>query len=139
MPKFKFVTQQPLSVSVFHTSTSPLKINFFFFPLQRYEAMHDLIHLLGSLADVKGRIQVPGIYDSVAELTPEEDSLYANIEFDMASALFWRSLPIKRNIVRVEQKGEGMRREKEGGFQLDGKRGMWPDGYTALSFLSTAL
>lgn len=50
-----------------------------------YEAMHDLIHLLGSLADVKGRIQVPGIYDSVAELTPEEDSLYANIEFDMGA------------------------------------------------------
>ncbi|PIK55056.1 putative cytosolic non-specific dipeptidase [Apostichopus japonicus] len=49
-----------------------------------YEAMTDLVNLLGVLVDVKGHIQVPGIYDTVAKLTEEEENLYQSIDFDMA-------------------------------------------------------
>lgn len=48
-----------------------------------YEAMTDLFRLFGNLVDVNGVIQVPGIYDHVAELTLEEESLYKDIDFDM--------------------------------------------------------
>lgn len=37
----------------------------------------------GSLVDNRGKIMVPGIYDSVAPLTDEEQQLYENIEFDL--------------------------------------------------------
>lgn len=47
----------------------------------RHEAMRDLITLFGSLQDNKGKILVPGIYDSVAEVTPEEEALYGPIDF----------------------------------------------------------
>ena len=47
--------------------------------------MTDLIALLGSLVDANGRIKVPGVYDSVAELTPEEEKLYGPIDFSMVS------------------------------------------------------
>ena len=33
--------------------------------------------------DKKGRIQVPGMYDNVAEVTEEEQQLYEKIEFDL--------------------------------------------------------
>lgn len=33
--------------------------------------------------DSTGRIQIPGIYDSVAALTEEERKLYESIEFDL--------------------------------------------------------
>lgn len=49
--------------------------------------MTDLVNLLGVLVDVKGHIQVPGIYDTVAKLTEEEENLYQSIDFDMASNL----------------------------------------------------
>uniref|UniRef100_A0A8C1SJV1 Cytosolic non-specific dipeptidase n=1 Tax=Cyprinus carpio TaxID=7962 RepID=A0A8C1SJV1_CYPCA len=48
-----------------------------------HEAMTDLIALMGSLVDNKGKIVVPGMYDHVAELTDEEKKLYEKIEFDM--------------------------------------------------------
>ncbi|XP_036371539.1 cytosolic non-specific dipeptidase-like [Megalops cyprinoides] len=48
-----------------------------------HEAMTDLIVLMGSLVDKKGRILVPGIYDAVAPLTEEEKTLYEKIDFDM--------------------------------------------------------
>lgn len=37
----------------------------------------------GSLVDKKGKIMIPGMYDSVASLTDEEQSLYEKIEFDL--------------------------------------------------------
>jgi len=52
-----------------------------------HEAMSDLIALMGSLVDVKGRIQIPHIYDSVEQLTAQESSAYDAIDFDMASTL----------------------------------------------------
>nr|XP_057903012.1 cytosolic non-specific dipeptidase [Doryrhamphus excisus] len=48
-----------------------------------HEAMTDLITLMGSLVDKRGRIQVPGMYDDVAPLTDEEKQLYDKIEFDL--------------------------------------------------------
>ena len=50
-----------------------------------HEAMTDLIAILGSLVDVKGKILVPGINDSVAPLTEEEQKLYEPIDFDPVS------------------------------------------------------
>ena len=49
----------------------------------RHEAMSDLIALMANLVDAKGKILVPGIYDTVARLTPEEEKLYDAIDFDM--------------------------------------------------------
>lgn len=46
-----------------------------------HESMVDLVSLLSELVDSKGKILVPGIYDSVKPLTPEEEKLYENIEF----------------------------------------------------------
>lgn len=37
----------------------------------------------GSLVDKKGKIMIPGIYDSVAPLTDDEQTLYEKIEFDL--------------------------------------------------------
>ncbi|TRY74170.1 hypothetical protein DNTS_004230 [Danionella cerebrum] len=48
-----------------------------------HEAMTDLIALMGSLVDNKGKIKVPGLYDQVAKLTDEEKKLYEKIEFDL--------------------------------------------------------
>ncbi|XP_005092269.1 cytosolic non-specific dipeptidase isoform X1 [Aplysia californica] len=47
-----------------------------------YEAMNDLIYLMSQLADVEGQILVPGVYDSVRELTEEEEKTYGPIDFD---------------------------------------------------------
>ncbi|XP_063042231.1 cytosolic non-specific dipeptidase-like [Engraulis encrasicolus] len=48
-----------------------------------HEAMTDLIAMMGSLVDKKGKILVPGMYESVAKLTEEEKKLYEKIDFDM--------------------------------------------------------
>ena len=48
-----------------------------------HEAMSDLIALMSQLVDNKGKLLVPGIYDTVAKLTPEEEKLYDAIDFDM--------------------------------------------------------
>lgn len=39
---------------------------------------------LGSLVDRKGKILIPGMYDSVAPLTEEEKKLYEKIDFDLS-------------------------------------------------------
>ena len=49
----------------------------------RHEAMTDLVAVMGSLLDSKGKILVPGIYDTVAKLTRAEEDLYEPIDFDM--------------------------------------------------------
>jgi cytosolic nonspecific dipeptidase len=49
------------------------------------EAMIDCVHLLGTLVDRNGRIQVPGVYDKVRPLTDEEHRLYDHIDFDPES------------------------------------------------------
>ncbi|KAK6050496.1 peptidase dimerization domain protein [Cooperia oncophora] len=47
------------------------------------EAMNDLVWVMSQLADVDGRIKVPGIYDLVAPLTAAEKKIYETIDFCM--------------------------------------------------------
>lgn len=47
-----------------------------------HEAMTDLVSLMGQLVDNKGRILIPGISDTVREVTDAERALYDPIEFD---------------------------------------------------------
>ncbi len=51
--------------------------------MKSHESMVDLVALLNELVDSKGKILIPGIYDSVAPLTEEEKKLYESIDFDM--------------------------------------------------------
>jgi len=48
-----------------------------------HEAMGDLIAIMASLVDSKGRILVPGIYDSVAPVSEAEAASYGPIDFCM--------------------------------------------------------
>ncbi|XP_010136271.1 PREDICTED: cytosolic non-specific dipeptidase isoform X2 [Buceros rhinoceros silvestris] len=48
-----------------------------------HEAMTDLITLMGSLIDKKGKILIPGINEAVAPVTDEELALYEKIDFDL--------------------------------------------------------
>ncbi|XP_034016727.1 cytosolic non-specific dipeptidase isoform X2 [Thalassophryne amazonica] len=48
-----------------------------------HEAMTDLIALMGSLVDQRGKILVPGIYKDVAPVTDKEKELYKDIDFDL--------------------------------------------------------
>ena len=48
-----------------------------------HEALTDLVQLMATLVDSKGQILVPGVYDSVAPVTAEEEALYDPIEFDL--------------------------------------------------------
>lgn len=43
--------------------------------------MVDLVAMLNELVDAKGKIRVPGIYDTVEPLTDEERKLYDPIDF----------------------------------------------------------
>ncbi|XP_063779431.1 beta-Ala-His dipeptidase-like isoform X2 [Pseudophryne corroboree] len=48
-----------------------------------YEAMSDLIYLLGVLVDVNGDILIPGIYDDVLPLSEKEKDLYRVLQFNL--------------------------------------------------------
>ncbi|KAM4688467.1 cytosolic non-specific dipeptidase [Discoglossus pictus] len=48
-----------------------------------HEAMTDLIALMGSLIDKKGKILIPGINEAVACVTEEEKTIYDKIDFDL--------------------------------------------------------
>ena len=65
-----------------------LYVFWFCFVWLSYEAMSDLVTLLGSLVDVKGKILVPNIEDEVLELTDEEKKLYENLDFDKVTCSF---------------------------------------------------
>ncbi|EDK45868.1 hypothetical protein LELG_04047 [Lodderomyces elongisporus NRRL YB-4239] len=47
------------------------------------EPMTDLVKIMSTLVDGKGKIQIPGVYDMVAPLTEKEDKLYDNIDFSV--------------------------------------------------------
>lgn len=49
----------------------------------QFEFFCGCVWVSGSLVDKKGKILVPGMYDSVAELTEDEKKLYEKIEFDL--------------------------------------------------------
>nr|CAB3231965.1 cytosolic non-specific dipeptidase-like [Phallusia mammillata] len=48
-----------------------------------HEAMGDLIAIMSSLVDQKGKILIPGVCDTVAKVTPEELKSYDPIDFDL--------------------------------------------------------
>ena len=48
-----------------------------------HEAVDDLIYLMASLKEPNGKILIKGIMDDVLPMTPEEESLYENIDFDV--------------------------------------------------------
>jgi len=48
-----------------------------------HEGMVDLVHLMSSLVDSNGKILVEGVMDDVVEVTPEEEALYTDIDFDI--------------------------------------------------------
>ena len=57
--------------------------------------MVDLIALMGTLVDNRGKIQIPGIYDTVAQVTPEEKELYKPIDFDPVHIIYTSNLYMK--------------------------------------------
>ena len=50
--------------------------------------MVDLVNLLSTLVDSKGKILIPGIYDSVAKCTEDEKKTYESIEFSQVKNIF---------------------------------------------------
>lgn len=48
-----------------------------------HEGMADLIYLMNTLLDSKGKILVPGIMDDVVPVTAAEEALYKDIDFDV--------------------------------------------------------
>jgi nonspecific dipeptidase len=50
-----------------------------------HEAMTDLVHILASLKEPTGKILIDGIMDDVLPVTPEEQALYRDIDFDVDS------------------------------------------------------
>jgi Cys-Gly metallodipeptidase DUG1 len=46
--------------------------------------MTDLIHIMSRLVLPNGQILIPGIMDKVAALTPEEQTMYNQIDFQLA-------------------------------------------------------
>lgn len=48
-----------------------------------YEPMQDVLFLLNILVDYDGRIKIPGFYDDVAQVTPDEEDVYRRLSVDM--------------------------------------------------------
>lgn len=48
------------------------------------EPMTDLVKVLATLVNGQGEIQIPGIMEMVAPVTPEEEALYKDIDFDVS-------------------------------------------------------
>jgi hypothetical protein len=47
--------------------------------------MTDVVYILASLKDPTGKILIEGIMDDVLPVTPEEQALYKDIDFDVES------------------------------------------------------
>jgi Cys-Gly metallodipeptidase DUG1 len=48
-----------------------------------HEPMTDLIQVMSTLVDTRGKILVPGVYDTVAPVTTEELEIYKKIQFSL--------------------------------------------------------
>ena len=57
--------------------------------------MSDVVALLSTLTDEKGKVLIPGVNDSVRELTPEEEALYDDLDFDMVRIFLCQQLHYK--------------------------------------------
>ncbi|XP_075229687.1 cytosolic non-specific dipeptidase-like [Lycorma delicatula] len=47
------------------------------------DPISDLMYLLNRLVDLEGNIIIPGAYDDVEPVTPEEEKMYENIDYDV--------------------------------------------------------
>ena len=48
-----------------------------------YEPMQDILFLINTLVDHSGHIKIPGFYDAVLQVTPDEEDTYRNLKIDM--------------------------------------------------------
>ncbi|GIY26900.1 cytosolic non-specific dipeptidase [Caerostris extrusa] len=85
-----------------------------------HEAMADLIALMGSLTDARGNILIPGIMNDVLPITPEEEKLYENIDFDPEE--YRKDIGCDK-LVRVDKKKTLMRRWRFPSLSLHGIEG----------------
>ena len=53
--------------------------------------MSDLVALLNGLVDENAHILIPGIYEQVMKLAPDEETLYETIDFDLVVLLVIKS------------------------------------------------
>ncbi|XP_015923394.1 cytosolic non-specific dipeptidase [Parasteatoda tepidariorum] len=89
-----------------------------------HEAMNDLIALMGSLTDARGNILISGIMDDVAQVTPEEEKLYQNIDFDVEE---FRCDVGCEKVVRADKKKTLMRRWRFPSLSLHGIEGAFSE------------
>jgi acetylornithine deacetylase/succinyl-diaminopimelate desuccinylase-like protein len=97
--------------------------------------------LVGALHDHQGRVQVPGFYDDVVELTDVERELFAKVPFDAAEFLATsqsRALSGEAGQSTLERIGARPTAEVNGiggGYQGDGNKTIVPsDAFVKLSF-----
>jgi len=68
-----------------------------------HESMIDLVKVLGSLVDVSGKILVPGIYDEVAPMGPDEEASYSKVDFDLDE--FRASVGVPGKLLHASKEG----------------------------------
>jgi acetylornithine deacetylase/succinyl-diaminopimelate desuccinylase-like protein len=100
-----------------------------------------IARLAGSLHDDAGRVQIPGYYDDVLELTPDEKELIARVPFDEAQWLATaksRALVGEQGYSTLERLGARPTAEVNGiggGYQGAGGKTIVPsDAFVKLSF-----
>ena len=91
-----------------------------------------LARIIAGLKDETGRIQIPGFYDDVVELTPEERRLVAELPFDEAAYLAHLGLPAlhgEAGYSTLERRGARPTLDVNGiwgGFQGEGSKTIIP-------------
>eukprot|EP00096_Caligus_rogercresseyi_P012071 TRINITY_DN4958_c0_g1_i1.p1 TRINITY_DN4958_c0_g1~~TRINITY_DN4958_c0_g1_i1.p1 ORF type:complete len:467 (+),score=146.09 TRINITY_DN4958_c0_g1_i1:47-1447(+) len=90
-----------------------------------HEAMTDLIGLMDSLVDVKGKLLIEGIYDDVSNLTPKEQGLYSQIDFDLSE--YKSSIGVKRLLTGDDVMGTLMARWRHPSLSLHGIEGAFSE------------
>jgi len=85
-----------------------------------HEALPDLVALMSSLTDVRGNILIPGILEDVVPLTPDEEKLYENIDFECEEL---RCDIGCEKLVRTDKKKVLMRRWRFPSLSLHGIQG----------------
>jgi acetylornithine deacetylase/succinyl-diaminopimelate desuccinylase-like protein len=100
-----------------------------------------IARLAGALHDANGRVQIPGFYDDVVELTPQERDLFAKVPVDDAEFLEVaksRALTGEQGYTTLERVGARPTAEVNGiggGYQGAGGKTIVPsDAFVKLSF-----
>ena len=101
----------------------------------------EIARLVAALHDDEGRVQVPGFYDDVVELTPAERELFAKVPVDDAEFLATaksRALTGEKGFSTLERIGARPTAEVNGlggGYQGEGGKTIVPsDAFVKLSF-----